>query len=179
MPAVTDQQLALANSIGASINTSVANNSRFRDQNPTLIALMTDPLQVLIDHGLPADFFANTPADIMAQTVAYWKQQATSDLAAARGEGGQQKRGFFRCWACRIGFGAVIALVGVVLTAVTAGAGGAIFVAAVNFMVVAGVAMAAAEGIMVAATAVGGTVLAGGLAALIELICESIPDTCG
>jgi uncharacterized membrane protein len=177
MPAVTDEQLALVNSIGESINTSVANNSRFRDQNPTLIALMTDPLQVLIDHGLPTDFFANTPADVMAQTVAYWKQQATSDLAAAHG--GQQKRGFFRCWACRIGFGAVIAVVGLVVTAVTAGAGGAIFVAAVNFMVVAGMAMAAAEGVMIAATAVGGTVLAGGIAALIELICESIPNTCG
>jgi len=177
MPAVTDQQLALANAIGTSINTSVANNARLRDQNPTLIGLMTNPLQVMIDHGLPADFFASAPADILAQTVAYWKQQATSDLAAA--SGGQQKRGFFRCWACRIGFGVVLALVGLVVTVVTAGVGGAIYVAAVNFMVVAGVAMATAQGVMVAATAVGGTVLAGGLAALIEFICESIPDTCG
>jgi hypothetical protein len=176
MPAVTDQQLALANSIGESINTAVANNARLRDQNPTLIALMTDPVQVMIDHGLPPDFFANTPADVMAQTVAYWKQQANKDLAAAHG--GQRKRGFFRCWACRIGFGAVLAVVGLLITTLTAGVGGAIFVAAVNFMVVAGVVLATAEGIMMAATVVGGTVLAGGLAALIDLICENIPNTC-
>lgn len=177
MATVTNQQISLANAVGASINTSVGNNSHLRDQNPTLIALAANPLQVLIDHGLPSDFFASTPPDIMAQTIAYWKQQATSDLATAHG--GQQRRGFFRCWACRIGFGAIIALVGLALTVVTAGAGGAIFVASVNFMVVAGVAMATAEGAMVAATAVGGTVLAGGLAALIEFVCEAIPDTCG
>ncbi|MGB8814967.1 MAG: hypothetical protein WCC57_17450 [Paracoccaceae bacterium] len=171
--------MAFANTVGSSINASVENNFRLRDKNPTLIALATDPLQVLLDHGLPADFFANTPAAVMEQTIAYWKQQATNDLAITHG--GQPKRGFFRCWACRIGFAAIIAVLGVVVTAASAGAAGPLYAGAIAWVTTfsASMTLAAATTVVSGALAVGSTVLAGGLGALIEFICEQIPDTCG
>lgn len=146
------------------------------DQIPVLQALANDPMQVMIENGLPADFLDKALPDVKSGFLAYLKTAAANELKIVRAR--QAPRGFFRCWACRIGPGVAMALVGLALSAVTVGAGGAIFVAAVNFMVTWGVAMVTAEGAMIAATAAGGVSLAGGISALIEFVCEKIPDTC-
>ena len=179
MAVVSNDQVAFAMAVGSSINSSVANNRRLRDKNPTLLALAADPLQVLRDHGMPADFFANTPADVMAQTISYLKQQATDDLAHPDG-GGHAKRGFFSCWACRVGFATLIAVLGVIITVASAGTAGPLYAGLIAWISTFSAAMtvAAATTIVNGALAVGSTALAGGLTGLIEFICESIPDTC-
>lgn len=175
-PTVSQAQLATASAVGNAVCAAVENNKARGVDNPTLLALQSDPLTVLTANGLPQDFFAGAEPSKIAEYVAYLKAQASSELNALQKR--QVPRGFFKCWACRIGFGAVLAIVGLVLTAVTAGVGGAVFTAAVNFLVVWGVAMAVAEGVMVGATKVaGGTALAS-VGALIEFVCEQIPDTC-
>ena len=175
-PPVSEAQMQIASKVGDAVCQQVQSNRQRGVDNPTLLALQKDPLAVLEQNGMPSNFFEGALPEKMTEYVNYLKTQATNEINALKKR--QQPRGFFRCWACRIGFGAVLALIGLALSAVTVGVGGAIFTASVNFLVTWGVAMATAQGAMMAATTVGGVALGGGIAALIEFICEKIPDTC-
>ena len=152
--------MQIASKVGDAVCQQVQSNRQRGVDNPTLLALQKDPLAVLEQNGMPSNFFEGALPEKMTEYVNYLKTQATNEINALKKR--QQPRGFFRCWA----------------SAVTVGVGGAIFTASVNFLVTWGVAMAAAQGAMMAATTVGGVALGGGIAALIEFICEKIPDTC-
>lgn len=129
-----------AHEVGQAIGQAIHGNlGRSTTSNPVLEKLAKNPLQTLHEYGLPANFFATTPAWAKDEYAAYLTKEATTVLDGMAA--GAVPRGFFACWACRIGFGAIIFGIGAALTAA-------------------------------------GELVVGTLGALIEWVCERIPDTC-
>lgn len=170
-------RLAPVVTVANSICAAISNQAHLRDLNPILLALKSDPLTVLANYGLPSSVLEAVDEDTKADMVTYLKGEATSDLEHVA-HAGPVRRGFFRCWACRVGLAIAVALAGVAISVATVGVGGAIFTWAANWLVMWGLGVATAQGLMVAASVAGSVALTGGIGGLIEFICSEIPETC-
>ena len=175
MPNISAIDLDSIFSMGDSICASVQNNRTRGAQNTTLISLSTNPEAVLLDYGMPPDLFDNALPSVKAEFIQMVKDQALSDLALAGR--GVHPRGYWRCWACFLGIGAVIVAVGAAITYATFGTGTAAFTFIVTF-VGRWLAQAAATAVVTGLTAGGAFVVAGTITAIVTYICQQIPDTC-
>ena len=97
-------------SVGNAICDAIHTKAR-SDGNDVLQALVDDPMKVLTDYGLPAEYLAGKL--LTNDYLAYLQSKAGAELGQIRER--QVPRGFGACWACRIGLGVVIAGVGVAI----------------------------------------------------------------
>jgi hypothetical protein len=176
-PIPVEGKFRVASEVGNKICAAVMSKRDMGENNPVLLALAADPMQVMVEHGLPGDLLATALPDVKNAFLSFLQNQANSELNVLRKR--QVPRGFFSCWACRIGLGLATVLLGYAITVATAGLGGPVFGAVCAYVVTfLRVTAAAAETIVGGAVVAGKFVGTGGIGGLIEFICESIPGTC-
>lgn len=177
---ITDATQAYVLGISNDVATALGNASPAK-RDPIWVGLASDPLATLADRGLDDAFFADAQPDVKAAYASYLQTTAAAQMQQEEGRSGHAPRDYhwFACWSCRIGFGAIIVVVGAAITYATMGVGGPIYAAIVAQIAVrAAITTAAAEAIAGGALAAGKLVGAGAIGAIIELVCEAIPNTC-
>lgn len=167
----------VVSAVAESISTAIGNGASHK-RNPVLLQLATDPLAVLAAHGLSQDYFANALPDQLAAYVSMLKNHAQAEMNQTQKRGDKNSPGFFACWACRIGFGAIVAGLGVAITVATLGEGTPVYAAVITWVARFVATRAIAAGIVAGASAAVGSSVLGVFGVLIEFICEAIPDTC-
>lgn len=173
----TVQPPDIVSAIAESIATAIGNGATHK-RNPVLLQLASDPLAVLAAHGLSADYFARALPDQLAAYVSMLKNHAQAEMNQTHKRGDENSPGFFACWACRIGFGAIVVGLGAVITVATLGEGTVGYTAIIIWVAKFVATRAIAASIVAGASAAVGSSVLGAFGVLIEFICQAIPDTC-